>query len=44
MDKTFEKKVYYNVGCSARLKTSFELNPVTEGKQETLPYLMILYC
>ncbi len=26
---------YNNVGCSARLKTSFELNPVTEGKQGT---------
>ncbi len=24
---------YNNVGCSATLKTSFELNPVTEGKQ-----------
>ncbi len=24
------------MGCSARLKTSFELNPVIEGKQETV--------
>ncbi len=23
---------YNNVGCSARLEISFELNPVTEGK------------
>ncbi len=30
---------YNNVGCSARLKTSFELNPVTEGKQRTFPFL-----
>ncbi len=30
---------YNNVGCSARLKTSFELNPVTEGKQGTFPFL-----
>ncbi len=27
------------VGCSARLKTSFELNPVTAGKQGTFPFL-----
>ncbi len=26
-------------GCSARLKTSFELNPVTDGKQWTFPFL-----
>ncbi len=26
-------------GCSARLKTSFELNPITEGKQGTFPFL-----
>ncbi len=25
---------YYNVGWSDRLKTSFELNPVTKGKQD----------
>ncbi len=31
------------MGCSARLKTSFELNPVTEGKQGTLPYLTLHY-
>ncbi len=32
-----------SVGCSARLKTSFELNPVTEGKQGTfLSYLFKL--
>ncbi len=30
---------YNNVGCSARLKTSFELNPVTEDKQGTFPFL-----
>ncbi len=24
---------YYNVECSAKLKTSFELNPVSEVKQ-----------
>ncbi len=27
------------MGCSARLKTSFELNPVTEDKPETFPFL-----
>ncbi len=32
---------YNNVGSSARLKTSFEINPVTEGKQGTLPYLTV---
>ncbi len=26
---------YNNVECSASLKTSFELNPVTDGKQGT---------
>ncbi len=30
-----------NVGCSARLKTSVELNPVTKGKQGTFPFLFI---
>ncbi len=30
---------YNNVGCSARLKTSLKLNLVTEGKQETFPFL-----
>ncbi len=30
---------YNNLGCSARLKTSFELNPVTEDKQGTFPFL-----
>ncbi len=30
---------YNNVRCSARLKTSFELNPDTEGKQWTFPFL-----
>ncbi len=34
---------FINVGWSARLKTIFELNPVTEGKQETLPYLILPY-
>ncbi len=29
----------YNVGCLARLKTSFDLNPVTEDKQGTFPFL-----
>ncbi len=29
---------YNNVGYSARLKTSFELNPVTEGKQGTFHF------
>ncbi len=29
---------YNNVGCSARLKTSFELNPVTGIKQGTFPF------
>ncbi len=28
---------HYNVRCWARLKTSFVLNPVIEGKQGTLP-------
>ncbi len=31
---------YNSVGCSARLKTSFELNLVTEGKQGTFPFLI----
>ncbi len=30
---------YNNVGCSARLETGFKLNPVTEGKQGTFPFL-----
>ncbi len=30
---------YNNVGSSARLKTSFELNLVTEGEQGTVPFL-----
>ncbi len=34
---------YNNVGCSARLKTSFELNSVTEGKQWTFPFLYHLF-
>ncbi len=36
---------YNNVCCSARMKTNFELNPVTKGKQGTLPYitLMVLF-
>ncbi len=33
-----------NVGCLTRLKTSFELNPVTEVRQRTLPYLTIESC
>ncbi len=32
---------YNNMGCSARLKASFELNPVTEGNQGTFPFLFI---
>ncbi len=30
---------YNNARCLARLKTSFELNPITEGKQGTFPFL-----
>ncbi len=33
-----------NMGCSARLKASFELNPVTDGKQLTLPYIGPFLC
>ncbi len=29
---------YHNVGGPARLKTTFELNPVTEGKQGTFSF------
>ncbi len=29
---------YYNVGYSARLKISFQLNPLTKGKQRTFPF------
>ncbi len=29
---------HYNVGCLARLKTTFEFNLVTKGKQTTLPF------
>ncbi len=33
---------YYNkVGFSARLKTRFELTPVTEGKQGTFPFFTL---
>ncbi len=33
-----------NVGCSARLKINFELNPVTEGKQGTfLSFIYFIY-
>ncbi len=35
---------YNNVGCLARLKTSFELNPVTEGKQWNFPFLSFTRC
>ncbi len=30
---------YNNVWCSSRLKTSFELNPVADGKQGTFLFL-----
>ncbi len=30
---------FNNVGCMAKLKTSFKLNPVTEGNQGTFPFL-----
>ncbi len=31
---------YYSLGFSARLKTTFELNPTTEGNQGTELYLL----
>ncbi len=31
---------YNNLGCSARLKTIFELNPVTEAKQGNFPFYL----
>ncbi len=34
---------YNNVGCSARLKISFELNPVSEGKEGTFPFCCFSY-
>ncbi len=33
---------YNNVGYSVRLKTNFELNPVTEVKQGTLSYFTLI--
>ncbi len=32
---------YNKVGCKARLKSSFDLNPVTKGNQGTFPFLII---
>ncbi len=32
------------MGYSAKLKTSFELNPATEGKQGTSPFLLSWWC
>ncbi len=34
---------YNNVWCPARLKISFELNPVTKGKQGTFPFFSLKY-
>ncbi len=34
---------YNNEGYLARVKTSFELNPVTGGKQGTFPFLSYMF-